>query len=334
MAQVIRVTGAWTGLLTDWLDKEHLVAADLRAVLARWAEEDIVPIPVWQELLARTVALRPTQPVPALSIGALVQPRHIGVLGYLVLASRTMAEALFAYQRYERLFYGVDLAEVSIEGDQVELRWRPGPIMLGQLHDAVAIAALVTFMRRQVGEAPPPTQVTFVHAAPQSVLERGAYENFFQCPVLFGDSHTRVQFSASYLTFPMPHSDPGLRALLDRQAQALLMAVPDSDEFDRALQQMMLKLLPESAATLSRTAHELHLSIRTLQRRLDARRLTWQQLLDRTREQLARQYLGDQALTLSDIALLLGYSEQSAFTRAYRRWTGETPALTRRRVKR
>jgi AraC-like DNA-binding protein len=60
--------------------------------------------------------------------------------------------------------------------------------------------------------------------------------------------------------------------------------------------------------------------------------MTWQQLLDRTREQLARQYLADRTLTLSDIALLLGFSEQSAFNRAFRRWTGLTPAHVRRSV--
>ena len=76
----------------------------------------------------------------------------------------------------------------------------------------------------------------------------------------------------------------------------------------------------------------MHVSVRTLQRRLDARELTWQQLLDRTREQLAHQYLADRSLTLGDIALLLGFSEQSAFNRAFRRWTGQTPARIRRQL--
>lgn len=330
MSSVVRVTGAWTGLLADWLDREQLPAPDLRAALGRWAPEDAVPMAVWQDLLARAVALRPQQPAPVLAMGALVQPRHVGVLGYLVVASNTLGEAMLAYQRYERLFYGVALADIHIEADQAEIRWPRQPESFGHLHDSMAIAALITFLRRQVDAAPPPTQVSFVNPAPADVRERAAYEAFFGCPVDFDASHTAVRFPLAYLAIRMPHSDPGLRALLDRQAQALLLALPDSDAFDRALQQVMLHLLAEAAATLPRAARELHVSVRTLQRRLDARGLCWQELLDRTREQLARQYLADRTLTLGDIALLLGFSEQSAFTRAFRRWTGSTPARWRR----
>ncbi len=329
MSSVVRVTGAWTGLLTDWLDHEQLPAPDLRAALGRWAPEDAMPMAVWQDLLARAVALRPQQPAPALAMGALVQPRHVGVLGYLVVASNTLGEAMLAYQRYERLFYGVALADIHIEADQAEIRWPRQPESFGH-HDSMAIAALITFLRRQVDEAPPPTRVSFVNPAPADARERPAYEAFFGCPVDFDATHTAVRFPLAYLAIRMPHSDPGLRALLDRQAQALLLALPDSDALDRALQQVMLHLLPEAAATLPRAARELHVSVRTLQRRLEARGLSWQQLLDRTREQLARQYLADRSLTLGDIALLLGFSEQSAFTRAFRRWTGSTPARARR----
>ncbi|MFP5440020.1 MAG: helix-turn-helix domain-containing protein [Gammaproteobacteria bacterium] len=331
MSNMLRVTGAWTGLLTDWLDREQLAAPDLRAALARFAPEDTVPMPLWQDLLARAVALRPGMPAPALAIGAGVQPRHVGVLGYLVLASDNLGEALAAYQRYERLFYGADLAEVVAHGNDIEIRWAQQEHPLGQLHDSAAIAALITFLRRQVPDPPPPVRIGFVNPAP-SPAAIAAHEAFFQCPVDFADTHTRVRFPLGYLAIPMPHSDPGLRALLDRQAQALLLALPDSDAFDRALQQAMVKLLPEAAATLPRAAQALHVSVRTLQRRLDARGLSWQQLLDRTREQLARQYLADRALSLGDIALLLGFSEQSAFTRAFRRWTGDTPARMRRRT--
>mgnify|MGYP001273015853 CR=1 FL=1 len=330
MASVIRVTGAWTQLLADWLDSEHLLAPDIRAVLARWAPDDIVPLAVWQDLLERATALRPQLPAPGLAIGAMVQPRHVGVMGYVVLASSNLGEALLAYQRYERLFYGADLAEISMEGGDVEIRWERSSASMGQLMDSVGIASLITFLRRQVDNAPPPSLITFINSSPDTPEERAAYESFFCCPVRFDDGYTRVRFPVSYLSIAMPHSDPGLRALLDRQAEALLLALPDSDAFDRALQQVMLRLLPENNATLQRAADALHVSLRTLQRRLDKRDLTWQQLLDRTREQLARQYLADRSLMLGDIALLLGFSEQSAFNRAFKRWTGQTPARLRK----
>lgn len=84
-------------------------------------------------------------------------------------------------------------------------------------------------MRNQVPDPPSPTLVSFAH--PLSAARRAAYEQFFQCPVQDNDSHIRVRFPLSYLQIRMPHADPGLKALLDRQAEALLRALPGSDDF-------------------------------------------------------------------------------------------------------
>jgi AraC-like DNA-binding protein len=322
MSVLMRVTGAWTRLLTDWLDAQHLQALSVRSLLARYAPDDVVPLPVWREALRQAVALRPDLVAPGLAIGAGILPHHVGVLGYLVLASDNLAEAMRAYQRYERLFYGVDLAEVCLHGNEVEIRW-PADDTTGDLADETAIAALVTFLRKQIDNPPPPTHVAFVFQA--SPERAQACEAFFECPVTFGASHTSVCFPIAYLSIPMPHREPGLRALLDRQARALLDALPDPNAFDKAVQQTLVRMLPDGDASVDKVAAALHQSTRTLQRRLADSGMTWQQLLDRTREQLARQYLRDRNLSLAEIALLLGYSEQSAFTRSFKRWTGRTP---------
>lgn len=332
MAQVLRVTGAWTGLLRDWLDQEGLDGWDIRTTLARWAPDDDVPIREWRALLERAVALVPHQLAPELAIGACVTPAHVGVLGYLVLACDTLGESMLAYQRYERLFYGVSLAEVVSLGDQIEIRWPQSASDLGQIGDGVAIAALFTFLRRQLENPPPISQVSF-HGTVDEATAR-AYQEFFGCPVVFNDPYVRVRFPIGYLTIPMPRRDPTLRQLLDRQAQALLRALPGGSDMERALQQVLLRLLADGEPTLERAARALHMAPRTLQRRLAAHGLSWQQWLDRSREQLAEQYLADPGLNLSDIALLLGYSEQSAFTRAYRRWTGHSPGRQRRLARR
>jgi AraC-like DNA-binding protein len=326
MSMLMRVTGAWTQLLTDWLDAQRLPASTIRARLAAYAPDDVVPLGAWREALELAAALRADLPAPGLSIGAGVLPRHVGVLGYLVLASDNLAEAVAIYQRYERLFYGVDLAEVVMHEGDVEIRWPPGDTT-GVIADETAIAALVTFLRKQIDNAPPPSRVGFVHAVSNERAQ--ACEAFFGCPVDFGASHTLVRFPAAYLSIPMPHREPGLRALLDRQAKALLDALPDPNAFDKAVQQLLVRLLPDGEVTVDKVAQAMNQSTRTLQRRLADSSMTWQHLLDRTREQLARQYLNDRALALAEIALLLGYSEQSAFTRSFKRWTGLTPLAFR-----
>ncbi|MCG8392191.1 MAG: AraC family transcriptional regulator [Pseudomonadales bacterium] len=330
MATPMRVTGAWVQLLTDWLDQENLPAPELRTVLDSRSPADVVPLSLWQDLLRRAVALRPERVAPGLAIGARVQPRHVGVLGYLILTCRTLGEAMLAYQRYESLFYGQNLVEVLADGAHMQVRW-PAADSTGELADSVAISALISFLRRQVDDPPSPSGVGFAFPRPDTATCQ-AFEDFFGCPVSFEQSHTRVVFPVALLSLPLPHSDPSMRSLLDRQASAMLLALPDSDSFDRALQQAMVRLMPEAVVTLPRLASELHMSVRTLQRRLADRQLTWRALLDRTREQLARHYLADASLTLGDVALLLGFSEHSAFTRAYRRWTGTTPARARKQL--
>lgn len=340
MARVIRVTGAWTGLLADWLDQQGLDAGPLRVALARWAARDSVPVPVWRDLLAQGLALVPGRAAPELDVGACVLPGHVGVLGYLVLASDTLGEAMLAYQRYETLFYGASLAEIEVIGDQAEMRWPPSDNELGQQADGTAIAALVTFMRRQIDQPPPPSAISFLESVDAETAR--AYEAFFGCPITWNDSHVRVQFPLHYLSLPMPRRDPTLRDLLDRQARALMRALPaglsenagqsrgEGSGTEHQLQQVLLKLLADGEPTLVRAASAMHMAPRTLQRRLARHQLSWQQWLDRSRAQLARQYLADPSLTLTDIALLLGFSEQSAFTRAYRRWTGSSPGRERR----
>jgi len=328
VASVIRVTGAWTGLLKDWLDQQQLAASDLRPVLARWSSQDNVPVGIWRRMLAEALELVPDRAAPELEVGACVTPSHVGVLGYLVLATDTLGEAMLAYQRYESLFYGTSLVQISITEDEAEIRWPASDNELGQQADGVAIAALVTFLRRQVDQPPPPSAISFLHSAgPESAR---AYEAFFGCPVIWDDRCVRVRFPLRYLSMPMPRRDPTLRRLLDRQAQAMLQALPQSTEADRQMQRVVLRMLSEGEPTLARTATAMHMSSRTLQRRLSRHSLTWQQWLDRSREQLAHQYLEDRSLTLADIALLLGFSEQSAFNRAYRRWTGRSPGRDRR----
>lgn len=328
MTPLMRVTGAWTGLLQDWLDTKRLAAPELRAVLARWRNQETVPIPIWRELLSRGLLLAGDQDAPELAVGAGVNPSHVGVLGYLVMASDTLGEAIFAYQRYERLLYGVSLAEVEVFKDEAEIRWPCIEPELGQQADGVSIAALISFLRRQLQNPPPPSRISFRGAL--TAQAHTAYQHFFNCPVVTEDSHVRVRFPVAQLNLTLPTRDPMLRELLDRQAQAMLRVLPVETELDQSLHQLLPKLLSDGRSSLEEAAERLHMSPRTLQRRLAARGLSWQAWLDRSREELALHYLQDPGLNLSDTALLLGFSEQSAFTRAYRRWTGTTPGRARR----
>lgn len=326
----MKINGAWTQILSDWLDQQNLIAPQLRSQLDSLSATDQISVARWQALLQQAVALRPNAVAPGLAIGSLVQPRHVGMLGYLVLSCSTLGDALLAYHRYESLFYGDQLAQVHSDGAQIQIAW-PQIASTGTLADSVSISALIRFLTRLVAELPPPTAVEFVFAEPNTA-DCAAFNAFFRCPVHFGCRHTRITFPTHLMQIPLRHSDSGLRELLNRQADALLHARPNSAPFERSLQQLLARLLPEGRGNLPAMASAMHLSERTLQRRLAQRQLTWRTLLDNTRATLAEDYLADGSLSLADIALLLGFSEHSAFSRAYQRWTGKTPGRARRQL--
>lgn len=319
------VSGALTGMLRDYLDAHALPAPQCRARLENWAADSRIPLADWISLLECIAAENP-QPALGLAIGSHIAPRHAGVLGYIALSCDTLGEAMLRFERYDRLVYDGNPAAVSIHGDKVNISWGIEHGMPGQLADETAIAAFTVIVRKLVNKDLAPTAVNFVNAAPRNLRP---YEDFFGCPVTFGGSLSFVTFPATFLMEPIAHSDPGLRTLLENQAESLLRALPSNDGFEKALKEGLLRCLHEGTPTLERVSARMAMSARTLQRRLAEKELNFQQLLDRTRAELARGYLLQGNLTLSEIALLLGYSEQSAFNRAFKRWTGQTPRALR-----
>lgn len=315
------VNGALLGLLREFLDAEGLPAPLCRQRLGSWPADGRVPLSDWIDLLD-LIAADDRRPALGLAIGRRIAPRHAGVLGYLSLSCDTLGEALLRFNRYNRLVYDGNPIAMHMQGEEVTISWGIEHGRPGQLADETAIAAFATMTRALVGQELHPLAVNFVNPAPADLRP---YREFFGCPVSFNHSITSVRFSADYLRLPIHNSDPALKALLERQAEAQLQALPETDRFEEALNQALIRTLHQGEPTLEQVAARLNLSPRTLQRRLAERHLNYQALLDRTRAELARRYLTDINLSLADIALLLAFSEQSAFNRAFKRWYGESP---------
>ncbi|WP_321792742.1 helix-turn-helix domain-containing protein [Burkholderia pyrrocinia] len=328
MDNASRVTGAWIKLLAEWLDQEELPAPGIRDALRQWRLRDIVPIDVWESLLQQAVLLRPDRPALGLAIGSRAKAKHFGILGYLIYASDTIEQALVMYQRYERILSGTDFFHISVDSSEqeVEISW-PGKSLLV---DSVDISAFVALIRSLIAAEINLHRVSFCGNGPVDACVSAAFEEHFQCQVQFGDVRTRIWFSSIYLMEPLINSDPGLIGILSRQAEEMLVEAFSSSEFERNLFGIVMKLLAEQRATVESAADSLYMSKRTLQRRLAESGITWQHVLDLARERLARRYLADPSLALGDIAMLIGFSEQSSFNRAIKRWTGKTPLEIRR----
>jgi len=136
---------------------------------------------------------------------------------------------------------------------------------------------------------------------------------------------TETQWAA-----PMAQRDPVLHSVLREHADQLLRGLPNLHDPLADVQQVLLEGMPRGRVDLEHVAKQLGVSARTLQRRLADTGTRWSDLLEEARRQLAARLLVDPSLSVDDVAVLLGYAEASAFHRAFRRWTGQTPGAFRK----
>lgn len=321
-----RIAASYAQLLYEYLENQGLDAEQVLGSPRPEVSQHFVPMAEWQTWLRRVDALE-KRPALGLRIAEGISARHFGVVGYAALASGTLAEALQRLERYHASVYDVNPAKVFAVPEGIAIEWGVERGKPGALVDETAIASLVQLARDMTGRYWPVQSVSFVNPAP---LSTQPYEDFFGGHVGFNAPVTRLVFDHAYLALPLRKSDPALLALLDQQAEQLLQQVAALPAAVDAWRKTLVPLIREGQTSLAALAKAHHTSPRSLQRRLSEQGTSFQALLDDTRRHLAERHLMDAKLDLAEIALLLGYSEQSAFTRAFRSWTGLAPAQWRR----
>ena len=323
------VPSTYVRLLYEYLERRGL---DAKKLLREPPPEAVdrglgrYPVERWRRLLEKAAALL-DDPLLGLHLGRSITPAHFGVIGYVLLACGNLGAALQRLQQYQRLVYDVNPMRYRFDRNAVVLEWGVEQGRPGALADETAIAALVQMARDLTGKSFPPDEVCFVNAAPASLKP---YRDYFGCPVKFDQPQTVVRFALRWLALPLRQPDAALLALLQRQADALLGELPDGDDIEQAVCRCIAGLSREGEPTLERVAAALHTTPRTLHRRLERQGCNFRGLRERTRQRLAEDYLRDPRLRLAEIAQLLGFSEQSAFSRSFRRWTGQSPNAWRR----
>lgn len=271
-----------------------------------------------------------------LHLGEAVRPGYYGVLGYLIMSCATLADALHRQARYAALVGNLGQVDLADEPPrpglepQVAHSWQPFlPQQQRQLSEET-LAGWVTFGHWISGLDIPPTEVRFQHAASADTSE---YQRIFRCPVLFDQADNALVFPKRLLATPLGQADAQVRLMLDAYADRLLGEIQQGPSvLDRARLELS-RQLPEVGADLQQIAARLALSPRTLQRRLREAGLSFNHLVDETRQQLVVHYLRDPALELAEIAFLVGFSEPGSLARAFRRWTGQSPGEYRRGLK-
>ncbi|MDP2227490.1 MAG: AraC family transcriptional regulator ligand-binding domain-containing protein [Moraxellaceae bacterium] len=327
------LSGALAGLLLGFLDARGLAARACRARLTHWRPDGRIPAVEWARCLQLIQAEHP-HPALGLEIAQYIQPEHAGPLAYLALACDDMGELMAQLERFHRLMWQGFAVEVLRSDADITLRWTPyqapppAALDIARLAFETGIAGIVHLFRMLAGKHFTPAAVTLLGAAP---ADRRPYDACFGCPVSFSAGTSSLTYRSADLRMPIHTRNSALRQLVERQALAQLRAIAPTDVFLAGFRPALLRALNTGTPTLAVVAAELGLSRASLQRRLQARDTSFQQALDRVRFEMAMMYLENPGLSLTEIGLLLAFSEQSAFCRAFRRWSGQTPRAFRAR---
>lgn len=324
MKKDIFLLGAAADMLRDYIRKNRLDAPDVLEALAPYSSSHRIPLELFFQQLDRIHMLHPV-PALGLRIGRCAKPEHFGVVGYLVASCNSLGQGLMRYRRFQTLLLSNLAVRVSQRGDVLRFSWRKGPPIANEL----AVAAFVNLMQALIGRDIPPAAVEFPHERPP---QPAIHEALLGCPVRYGGNAISLEIPASLMAMRVVSSDPYMRALFEQQAAAQLEQQPKPDRFLDELQRCIGDALQDGEPSAEQLARQMKCSLRSFYRELAKHGLRYRALLGDTRFRLARIYLADARLSLAEIALLLGYSEQSAFTRAFRGWTGSTPLAYRREV--
>ena len=270
-----------------------------------------------------------------LEFGRQARPGTFDVLGYALMTCRNLGEAIALVPLYRRLVFDSGYSETrfAVDGEIARLAWvvlpeaTQGGLPYCDVLAESLIASWLGLGRWIAGAELPLREVRFRHAAP---AETRPFRAFFACPVRFAAGENALLFDSHLLAQPLVQADAALNLAMRDEARKALDRLQGEGTIAGRLRQTLLPLMPKCEATLQHAAARLGITPRSLQRRLASADFSFQRVLDATRRELAQVYLRDPALSALDVALLLGYAEQSSFTRAFRNWFGTAPSVWRR----
>ncbi len=268
-------------------------------------------------------ARRPSLPV---DFGAQTRFEHLGLFGLAIRTAGTVAEAFERTRRFQTLFTNSGKIHLEADGDALWWRWsRPGARSLGlRLANEAALVEQVALVRELLPGATP-RRVRLRHPAPVDVA---AHRRFFGCTLEWSAVDEGICWPASVFERQMPAVEPALSRYFSDEATRKLAAL-DGETVSSRTREVLARRLVSGDLCLEAVAAELALTPRRLRTGLAAEDTNLRTLLDEVRRDTARVLVDTGRHSMTEIAFLLGLSETSAFSRAWRRWFGEAPRASR-----
>jgi AraC-like DNA-binding protein len=263
-----------------------------------------------------------------LTVARFIHPPTMHALGYGLLGSTTLLDFSLRLQRYFKLLSQRSRVDVVPDGATVRVAFRLLVDVAPQSQDAW-LGAMYLTMRMLYREDFHPVAVEFAHAMPSGAARR--YVEFFGAPVSFNAEASTLVLRADDMHQRLYGASPELANWHDHLA-ATYIAKLDRADVVANVRARILELLPSGACSKGKVANDLAMSATTLHQRLSERGTTFHTLLNDIRQELATGYLHRSATPVTEIAFVLGFTDVSNFTRAFKRWTGVSPTRYRERA--
>jgi len=251
-----------------------------------------------------------------------------GLFGCLARHSQNVGSALRSLQRFFHLHVQGARLQLTQEGSLARFSYNTYEPQIGGTHQIEdgAMAWAVNILRELCGRDFNPTEVHFVHEAPKDLRP---YRKLFKAPLSFNSLQGGLYLPTTLLKKALKDVDPEFQRLLRKEVES--QQAKFHDDILDSLKRVLHSILCVRATTANDVAKLFSMSARTLNRRLKLQGTTFGEVVDEVKSQIACQILSDSEMKLTELADFLHYSDSSSFIKAFKRWTGTTPAHWRRR---
>lgn len=321
--------GSWALLIAKAIESynidSHALFLQANIDLAAIQTNPEVRLPVKQMAVLWSLAVKESNDACfSLRLTKFFQPNTYSAVGLAIASSRTILEGLENSLRYFKMTTDAAVHTLETNDDETTTLF----IDIPPQNEPVAVEAIEAFMstlvslaRVMTNDSFAPIEVAFKHDKAKYKTE---FERFFNCPVLFNQPRHKILFALSDIQQPQMLANPSLASTLESWIDDHLNRF-SQDLISTKVKGIILDNILKGDIELEQIASTLHFGLRTLQRKLKAEGKNFNELLDECRHHMAIKLLSEQRVPLIEISYMLGFSDQSGFTRAFRRWTNTSP---------
>ena len=287
---------------------------------------DDLKIPIYNVIKMLKKGIAFIGPEMTIKFGESCSPDIMGVVGQIMKNCHNLKEATQQFVRFQNLFFSISRFKIKVEGDCSLITTSIDyPISDDdkRILNEINLSICVSSARKLTGKEFTPKEMRFSHKKPEYVE---VYKQHFRCPLKFNQNEDAMVIESTVGEKTIAGSYPYLKNILMDYSEKFLERLDARKQFQDDVRKIIADLLPKALVDIERVSERLNMSRWTLTRKLKKEGTTFKDLLIGLRKELAKKYLENKKLSTIEIAFLLGYSEASAFQRAFKSWTGMNPS--------